>query len=163
MQKMKIFDLSKEEIESIKKRQIALLVLVPVFLLAVIIVFLIVTTRKTFLLFLILSIVLVILGVIFFIYMLLGKLKTTNTYLLVLRKSENTKSKETYTFVSKNEEIQIKDGLSFHRYYFKKDNEECVFYVLFNKTLDIEINKKVNVSHIDNIALEMEVLDEKNS
>ena len=160
---MKIFDLTKEEVNSVKKRQIILMVLIVVLTLAIIATFLIIATRKYFLLFLILSIIATFIGTTFFLYFLLGKLKSTNTYLLILTKGENNKKEDEYTFVKVDEEVQVKDGLSYHRYYFIKDETYYVFYVLFNKQLDLKENDIVKVQSVDNIALMVEVLNEKDT
>ncbi len=158
---MKIFDLTKEEVTAIKKRQIVIMVLIAVFAFAIIGVFLIVATRKYFLLFLLLSILVAFVGTLFFLYFLLGKLKSTNSYFLILKKSENSKLEDEYIFIKADTEIQIKDGLSYYRYFFIKDDKEYVFYVLFDKKIDLDIGTKVKITSIDNIALEMEVLNEK--
>ena len=62
---MKIFDLTKEEVNSIKKRQIVIMILIAVLTFVIIGVFLIIATRKYFLLFLLLSILVTFVGTIF--------------------------------------------------------------------------------------------------
>ena len=158
---MKIFDLTKEEVNSIKKRQIVIMILIAVLTFVIIGVFLIIATRKYFLLFLLLSILVTFVGTIFFLYFLLGKLKSTNSYLLILKKSENSKLVDKYTFIKADDEIQVKDGLSYYRYFFAKEDKEYVFYVLFDKHIALDTEVKVKITSIDNIALEMEVLNEK--
>ena len=96
---MKMFDLTKEEVTSIKKRQIVIMVLIAVLTAAIITVFLIVATRQFFILFLLLSILVTFVGTTLFLYFLLGKLKSTNTYLLILKKSDNSAIEDEYTFV----------------------------------------------------------------
>ena len=158
---MKIFDLTKEDVINIKKRQIVITVLIAVLTVTIIVIFLIVATRKYFLLFLILSIFASFVGTSFFLYFLLGKIKSTNSYLLILKKSENSATIDEYIFKKADSEIQIKDGLSFNRYYFVKEETRYVFYVLFNKQMTLQEEDVVRVKSVDNIALEMEVLNEK--
>ena len=158
---MKIFNLSKIEVEQIKKRQIALMIIGTVFGIAIIIIFLIIATRKTFILFLILSLITSLCVSVFFLYMLLGKLKSTNNYLLILKKSDNSKNEDVYTFVSHEADIFIKDGNSYLKYTFMKEDNYYAFYVLYNIELNLVPSCKYKLTYIDNILLELENINEK--
>ena len=158
---MKIFSLSKEEVEQIKKRQITFLVLGVVIGILAIALFLIFATRKTFILFLSLSLFITLCVSIFFLYMLLGKLKSTNNYLFILRKSENSKESDSYFYLEKEESIQIKNGNSYRKYFFIKDDNKYAFYVLFDQDLELEQGKKYKLTYLDNILLEWENDNEK--
>ena len=66
-----------------------------------------------------------------------------------------------FTYFGREENVYVKDGNSFHKYIFIKDENKHVFYVLFDKELDLTQDKEYKLTYIDNILLELENSNEK--
>ena len=158
---MKIFDLSYDDVLKIKKREIIFLVLTIVLGLGIVLAFLFIAKRETFILFLILSLVVTLIATTLSLYIILGRFKTVKQYLLILKKSENSKESDIFFFKNEDEQIYLKDGLSYHKYTFYKEGQDYAFYVLFDKKLDVKENESYKLIFVENILLELENHHEK--
>lgn len=158
---MKVFDLTIEEVKSIKNRQIFTIVLCAILWLIIEALLIIFSSRNLFFLFLLLMFLFAIIFGVYFLFIILVKLRNTNAYLLILRKA-NQSSLDKYFFKEKKDDIIIKDSLSYQKYLFEKDGQNYEFYFLSNAKISVNPEDFVEIKHIDNIALEVRTIHEKN-
>ena len=154
---MNIFELNKKEIENARKTYViyAICILFGAFILDC--VFFVVHNRNNLGIFLLLSIFVSLIAIIFGFYFIFVKLKAIKHYSFILRKSDNSKTSGTYSYISKEDDFLVKDHLSYCKYIFKDQDDNIVeFLFLYNFKIVLNIGYKYLITHVDNIALNIE-------
>lgn len=155
---MKVFDISKEDLLNIRTKWIiSIFCVLFCGLLGDLLIFFL-HDRFKFALSLFLVILISIFVIIYCLSVSFIKLRTIKQYLFVLNKSSNSLIKDKFKFISKDESLKVFNSLSFYVLNFEKDGQSYSFYFLYDKVPEFKEGSLVYISHVDDIALDYEVI-----
>ena len=143
-----LFEFEIEEIQSKKKKWLALFVASLFLYVALVLVFILVEQRSTATVFLILTYIFTALEVAFALFYLLYKSKRLKRYERLLSSKGNVTT-ETYVLV-KEKDYSIQDGLPFRTIVFsdEKGEQEYTFYLISSFQDKLTPNKRYSIQHV---------------
>ena len=143
-----LFEFEIEEIQSKKKKWLALFIASLVLYVTLVLVFILVEQRSTATVFLVLTYILTALEVAFALFYLLYKSKRLKRYERLLISKGNVTT-ETYVLV-KEKDYSIQDGLPFRTIVFsdEKGEQEYTFYLISSFQDSLAPKKKYSIEHV---------------
>ncbi len=143
-----LFEFELEEIQSKKKKWLALFIVSLALYVALVLIFVLVEQRSTATVFLILTYILTAAEVAFALFYLLYKSKRLKRYERLLGAKRNSTT-ETYVLV-KEKDYSIQDGLPFRTIVFSdaKGEQEYTFYLISSFQDNLAPKKKYSLQHV---------------